>query len=276
MSLVRLATVLLLLVLGATPALAQGRRVTEGTLLWRSAQQETAVPAPLLATDVQMRVTGMVVRAIVHQQFTNPSPEWAEGIYVFPLPEEAAVDHLRMQIGDRVVEGVIQERAAATAAYVPGPPAGRPGQPRRAGAAQRLHDLRRQHPARGGDRHRDRVPAGGALRRRAVRPALPDGRGPALHPGHCRRRARRHRLGGRHRRGAGRLAHHAPGAGPCPRGDQPRHAPGRAGSRGPAGRCGLAVPRHPHAAAERRPLRDRARGRQRRRRSRLPARVGSR
>jgi Ca-activated chloride channel family protein len=111
------AAVLLLLVLGATPALAQGRRVTEGTLLWRSAQQETAVPAPLLATDVQVRVTGMVVRAIVHQRFTNPSTEWAEGIYVFPLPEEAAVDHLRMQVGGRVVEGVIQERAAATAAY---------------------------------------------------------------------------------------------------------------------------------------------------------------
>jgi Ca-activated chloride channel family protein len=113
----RLAAVLVLLVFAATPALAQGRRVTEGTLLWRSAQQETAVPAPLLATDVEMRVTGMVVRVTVRQQFTNPSAQWAEGIYVFPLPEDAAVDHLRMQIGDRVVEGAIQERAAAQAAY---------------------------------------------------------------------------------------------------------------------------------------------------------------
>ena len=52
MSLVRLTVVLAVLVLGTTPALAQGRRVTEGTLLWRSAQQETAVLAPLLATDV--------------------------------------------------------------------------------------------------------------------------------------------------------------------------------------------------------------------------------
>ncbi len=117
MILVRLTVVLTLLVLGATPALAQGRRVTEGTLLWRSAQQETAVPAPLLATDVEMRVTGMVVRAVVRQQFTNPSADWAEGVYVFPLPEDAAVDHLRMTVGERLIEGVIQERAAATAAY---------------------------------------------------------------------------------------------------------------------------------------------------------------
>ena len=117
MTLARLTVILALLVLGATPALAQGRRVTEGTLLWRSAQQETAVPAPLLATDVQLRATGMVVRAVVRQQFTNPSADWAEGVYVFPLPEDAAVDHLKMTVGDRVIEGVIQERAAAKAAY---------------------------------------------------------------------------------------------------------------------------------------------------------------
>jgi len=29
------------------------------------------------------------------------------------LPEDAAVDHLRMQVGDRMIEGVIQERSAA-------------------------------------------------------------------------------------------------------------------------------------------------------------------
>jgi Ca-activated chloride channel homolog len=117
MTLVRLAVAVVLLALGAAPARAEGRRITEGTLLWRTAQQATAVPAPLLATDVDMRVTGMVVRAVVRQHFTNPSTQWAEGVYVFPLPENAAVDHLRMQVGDRAIEGVIQERAAAKVAY---------------------------------------------------------------------------------------------------------------------------------------------------------------
>jgi Ca-activated chloride channel family protein len=60
------------------------------------------MPAPLLATEVEMRVTGMVVRGMVRQQFANPSGDWAEGVYVFPLPEDAAVDHLRMQVGDRI------------------------------------------------------------------------------------------------------------------------------------------------------------------------------
>ena len=98
---------------------ARGRtdRVTEGALFWRSAEQETLVPAPTLKTDVSIVVTGIVARATVRQEFTNPSGAWAEGIYVFPLPEDAAVDHLRMKVGDRMIEGVIQERAAAKAQY---------------------------------------------------------------------------------------------------------------------------------------------------------------
>jgi Ca-activated chloride channel homolog len=117
MTLARLTLVLALLVLFATPARAQGRRVTEGTLLWRSAQQEAATPAPVLSTDVELRVTGVVARALVRQRFTNPANEWAEGVYVFPLPEDAAVDHLKMRVGDRLIEGVIQERVAARTAY---------------------------------------------------------------------------------------------------------------------------------------------------------------
>jgi Ca-activated chloride channel homolog len=93
------------------------RRVTEGTLLVRTAESEALVPAPVLATDVHMVVSGIVARATVRQEFTNPASGWSEGIYVFPLPEDAAVDRLRMRIGERSIEGVIRERAAAKAEY---------------------------------------------------------------------------------------------------------------------------------------------------------------
>jgi Ca-activated chloride channel family protein len=86
-----------------------------GTLLFKANGETLAVP--LLGTDVYIRVSGMVARATVRQRFRNPHAEWYEGIYVFPLPENAAVDHLRMRIGDRVVEGEIRERDAAKAAY---------------------------------------------------------------------------------------------------------------------------------------------------------------
>jgi Ca-activated chloride channel homolog len=83
----------------------------------RTAPGQPPVPAPVQATDVRIGVTGLVARATVRQEFTNPAAQWAEAVYVFPLPDTAAVDHLTMHVGDRVIEGVIQERQAAKATY---------------------------------------------------------------------------------------------------------------------------------------------------------------
>jgi Ca-activated chloride channel family protein len=76
-----------------------------------------ATPAPLLEVDYVLHVTGVVARATVTQRFRNPSDRWLEGVYRFPLPESAAVDGLRMRIGERVVEGEIREREAARRTY---------------------------------------------------------------------------------------------------------------------------------------------------------------
>ena len=94
--------------------------VTEGTLLFKTNQPGRYTPAPILKTDVQITVTGIIARATVRQEFTNPSEkkgDWLEGLYVFPLPETAAVDHLRMHVGDRIIEGHIKERAEAKKVY---------------------------------------------------------------------------------------------------------------------------------------------------------------
>ena len=72
-----------------------------GTLLLKSGANGETFAVPLLATDVEIRVSGLVARATVRQRFRNPHGDWFEGIYVFPLPENAAVDHLRMRIGER-------------------------------------------------------------------------------------------------------------------------------------------------------------------------------
>ena len=94
--------------------------VTEGALLFRTNRPGRYRPAPILKSDVQIAVTGTIARATVRQEFTNPSKkkgDWLEGIYVFPLPETAAVDHLRMKVGERIIEGQIKERAEAKKAY---------------------------------------------------------------------------------------------------------------------------------------------------------------
>ena len=62
-----------------------------------------------LDTKVQMDITGTINRVKLTQTFTNPSNDWVEGVYVFPLPTDSAVDHLDMMIGKRVIEGQIKE-----------------------------------------------------------------------------------------------------------------------------------------------------------------------
>jgi Ca-activated chloride channel homolog len=75
------------------------------------------VPAPVLGATVEVRMTGIIARTKVTQIFTNPAKDWVEGIYIFPLPEDAAVDTLRMKVGERIVQGVIQEKGEARRTY---------------------------------------------------------------------------------------------------------------------------------------------------------------
>ena len=91
--------------------------VESGALLLNSTEPGKYVPAPLLATDVQIDVTGPLARARVTQHFINPGDGWVEGKYVFPLPENAAVDTLKMVIGTRVIEGQIKEKQEARQIY---------------------------------------------------------------------------------------------------------------------------------------------------------------
>jgi Ca-activated chloride channel family protein len=100
---------------GAALLLAGSAEAAGGSLQFKTGTGPMG--APLLETDVEICVTGHVARATVRQIFRNPHPEWHEGIYIFPLPENAAVDRLRMRVGERVVEGEIRERAAAKANY---------------------------------------------------------------------------------------------------------------------------------------------------------------
>ena len=86
-----------------------------GSLLMR--MSDGYVTATLLNTDVNITVNGLVARVSVMQEFENDGQEWVEGVYVFPLPDEAAVDHMRMYIGDRFIEGEIREKEQARKEY---------------------------------------------------------------------------------------------------------------------------------------------------------------
>lgn len=86
---------------------------TSGEFLYRTGPESPLTIAPSVETRVRFDVTGVIARATVVQRFRNPSDQWIEGVYVFPLPESSAVDHLRMHAGERVIEGQIREKEQA-------------------------------------------------------------------------------------------------------------------------------------------------------------------
>jgi Ca-activated chloride channel family protein len=99
----------------ATAEAATPQTPSAGTLLLRDG--DTSIAAPLVATDVRITISGIVARTHVAQRFINAGSDWREGVYAFPLPENASVDHLQMRIGERRIAGQIRERAQARQAF---------------------------------------------------------------------------------------------------------------------------------------------------------------
>lgn len=90
--------------------------VQSGQLVFRSSNGHY-LSSPTIESDVDIKVTGLLARVTVSQSFLNPTDQWQEGIYVFPLPESAAVDRLRMTVGERIIEGEIRPKQEARAIY---------------------------------------------------------------------------------------------------------------------------------------------------------------
>ncbi|MCJ2066127.1 marine proteobacterial sortase target protein [Methylobacterium sp. J-088] len=88
-----------------------------GGLTLRGPAGTAPVEAVQLATDIGVDVRGPTARATVTQAFRNITADWVEGIYVYPLPEDAAVDGMKLVVGTRVIVADIRERAAAKRAY---------------------------------------------------------------------------------------------------------------------------------------------------------------
>lgn len=88
-----------------------------GSFYFAKANLSTQVPeyesANLASTNAVITVTGPIARTRLTQVFTNSSDHMQSGVYVFPLPQDAAVDHLLMQVGSRQIEGVIERKELA-------------------------------------------------------------------------------------------------------------------------------------------------------------------
>lgn len=75
------------------------------------------IPLPLKHTDVRASIDGYISTVNVRQQFQNPFDEKIEAVYLFPLPEKAAVSEFLMIIGERRIRGILREKEEAQAIY---------------------------------------------------------------------------------------------------------------------------------------------------------------
>ena len=112
----RIAALWLLFLLAA-PVVASEQSASAAGLRLYGTDSTQFIEAPRLRTDVRIAVSGLLARVRVVQAFTNPGDDWVEGVYLFPLPDDAAVDHLRMRYAGRVIEGEIREKAQAQREY---------------------------------------------------------------------------------------------------------------------------------------------------------------
>jgi Ca-activated chloride channel family protein len=117
-----LALLALLIAIGSASALPAP---SSGSLILRGPDPATSLEAPRLSTDIQVEVSGATARTVVTQAFRNTTEFWVEGTYLYPLPEDAAVDTMKLVVGDRVMVADIRERAAARRLYAEARAAGR-------------------------------------------------------------------------------------------------------------------------------------------------------
>jgi Ca-activated chloride channel family protein len=120
------ATTLVLLLLWVAPghAMVPGEQdgvglssLASGHMLLRGEVPGRYTPAILLASKAHFDISGMIATVSVEQSFRNDTGRALEGVYAFPLPDNAAVRHMEMVIGERRIVGKIREKSEAKKIY---------------------------------------------------------------------------------------------------------------------------------------------------------------
>lgn len=88
-----------------------------GTLMLQGKGDATAVAAVQMGSDMDVTVSGSIARVRVTQVFRNTSSDWMEATYMYPLPQDAAADSLKMVVGQKVIIGHIKKREEAREIY---------------------------------------------------------------------------------------------------------------------------------------------------------------
>ncbi|MCP5163201.1 MAG: marine proteobacterial sortase target protein [Hahellaceae bacterium] len=108
-----------LLLVWCSQALASGLPddIGAGELFMIEQDTQAYVPALALTAETEARVSGLLADTRLVQRFRNDTDAWREAVYVFPLPENAAVYAMHIRVGEREIVGEVQEKQTAKATY---------------------------------------------------------------------------------------------------------------------------------------------------------------
>jgi len=99
------------------PPVSPPEQATQGTLRVVDRDGKVVSECPLKHTDVQADISGFIARVTVTQEFANQAKDKIEAVYVFPLPQMAAVDDMTMKVGKRTIRGIIKKKEEARKIY---------------------------------------------------------------------------------------------------------------------------------------------------------------
>ncbi|MEM9344866.1 MAG: VIT domain-containing protein, partial [Pseudomonadota bacterium] len=77
----------------------------------------TQVELPMLSSDYDVDIQGDVATVTLTQRFLNPHAAAMTAEYLFPLNQRAAVYGMTMEVGDEIVQAVIQKKAEAVETF---------------------------------------------------------------------------------------------------------------------------------------------------------------
>ena len=86
-------------------------------LYWGTGSESASHPVPLEGVKVHGEILGHASRITTTQRFRHAEQVPIEAVYVFPLPEAAAVCGLAIRVGDRRIEGEVERRDEAFDRY---------------------------------------------------------------------------------------------------------------------------------------------------------------
>ncbi|MBW0147829.1 marine proteobacterial sortase target protein [Marinobacter arenosus] len=112
-----LAVLLMLFVHPLYAEASQVKREDAGLLHFVDGAGRWQEPAIILDSEFDIQVSGLIADSRLSRRFRNTSGEWREGVFVFPLPDNASVYGLTMKVGERTIVGKVQPKAEARKTY---------------------------------------------------------------------------------------------------------------------------------------------------------------